>query len=118
MQAAADRGAVVYGECGGYMVLGEALVDAGGAAHAMLGLLPVATSFAMRRRHLGYRRAMMDFPWTGAMTAHEFHYASILAEGGAAPLLTASDAAGADLGALGRRVGTVGGSFLHVIDRA
>jgi cobyrinic acid a,c-diamide synthase len=30
----------VHGECGGYMVLGEGLVDAGGATHAMAGLLP------------------------------------------------------------------------------
>ena len=118
MLAAADRGALVYGECGGYMVLGDRLVDAGGTAHKMLGLLPVSTSFAARRRHLGYRRVEMDFPWEGAMTAHEFHYASIVAQGAATPLLRATDAVGADLGAMGLRVGRVGGSFLHVIDRA
>ena len=118
MTAAAARGVTVYGECGGYMVLGDTLVDAEGTAHAMLGLLPVSTSFAARRRHLGYRRVEMSFPWEGAMTAHEFHYASILAEGAAEPLLQASDAAGTELGAMGLRVGRVGGSFLHVIDRA
>src|SRR5262244_4567411 len=36
----------VHGECGGYMVLGEGLVDADGAHHAMAGLLGHATSFA------------------------------------------------------------------------
>ena len=30
LRAAADRGAVIYGECGGYMVLGEHLIDADG----------------------------------------------------------------------------------------
>ena len=56
MIAARDRGAVIYGECGGYMVLGTSLIDADGKAHAMLGLLPVETSFATRTRHLGYRK--------------------------------------------------------------
>ncbi|WP_288588699.1 cobyrinate a,c-diamide synthase, partial [uncultured Methylobacterium sp.] len=45
----------VHGECGGYMVLGESLEDAEGATHRMAGLLPVATSYARRRLHLGYR---------------------------------------------------------------
>ena len=45
----------VHGECGGYMVLGQTLVDAGGDTHPMAGLLGVATSFAKRRMHLGYR---------------------------------------------------------------
>jgi cobyrinic acid a,c-diamide synthase len=119
MRAAADRGAEVYGECGGYMVLGEALEDTDGIRHPMLGLLPLTTSFATRRRHLGYRRATMaGFPWDGAVMAHEFHYASIVHEGAAEPLLRASDAVGNDLGSMGLRIGRVGGSFLHVIDRA
>ena len=57
LRAAAARGAVVYGECGGYMVLGDSLVDADGVSHAMAGLLPVATTFAERRLTLGYRTA-------------------------------------------------------------
>ncbi|GGD04720.1 cobyrinate a,c-diamide synthase [Aureimonas glaciei] len=119
MRAAASRGAAIYGECGGYMMLGDSIEDADGIRHAMLGLLPLSTSFATRRRHLGYRRvAMSGFPWDGALAAHEFHYASIVHEGAAEPLLRASDAAGTDLGPRGLRIGRVGGSFLHVIDRA
>ena len=38
-------GALIYGECGGFMVLGDYLIDAEGNAHAMAGLLPVSTSF-------------------------------------------------------------------------
>ena len=45
----------VHGECGGFMVLGEALEDADGETHAMLGLLGHATSFAKRKMNLGYR---------------------------------------------------------------
>ena len=56
MLAAAGRGTRIYGECGGYMVLGEGLVDADGERHEMLGLLPVVTSYQRRERHLGYRR--------------------------------------------------------------
>ena len=61
----------VHGECGGYMVLGEGLVDAGGARHAMVGLLTHAMSFAERRLHLGYRAAtlLQDCPLGVAGTA-------------------------------------------------
>ncbi len=46
MKAAAARGARIYGECGGYMVLGEGLIDGDGERHEMLGLLPLVTSYA------------------------------------------------------------------------
>ncbi len=103
----------VYGECGGYMVLGESLVDAAGAAHRMAGLLPLATSFAERRLQLGYREARLlaDFPLGPAgarFRGHEFHYATILREGPGEQLF--------DRGGLRR--GNVAGSFIHLIDRA
>jgi len=123
LRDAAARGATVYGECGGYMVLGEGLEDADGKAYTMAGLLPVATSFAKRRLHLGYRRAvtLADGPWGPRGTAlhgHEFHYASTVAADAEAPLFQAWDARGGDLGVLGSRRGAVCGSFLHVVDAA
>jgi len=124
VRRAAARGAVVYGECGGYMTLGRGLIDAAGIRHAMLGLLPVETSFARRRLHLGYRLAetAADGPFGTAGTAfrgHEFHFASIVSEDpGEAPLFRARDASGTDLGPVGARCGTVMGSFMHLIDRA
>ncbi|MGE4527172.1 MAG: cobyrinate a,c-diamide synthase [Rhodospirillaceae bacterium] len=119
---AAAKGAAVFGECGGYMTLGEVLTDADGADHAMLGLLPLSTSFAKRRLHMGYRIAtqMGDAPFGPAGTAfraHEFHYAAITAEGPAEPLFAVRDAAGEDRGAAGLRRGKVCGSFMHLIDR-
>lgn len=123
LRAAADRGAAVYGECGGYMTMGEGLVDAEGVGHAMAGLLPLETSFADRRRHLGYRRATTatDSP-LGAQglnyTGHEFHYATIVREGPADPLFQVADAMGDDLGGVGQVRGRVAGSFIHLIDRA
>lgn len=118
-RAAAERGVAIYGECGGYMVLGETLTDADGKAHAMLSLLPLETSFARRKLHLGYRRVtpVGGGPWSGRLRAHEFHYASIVAEGPGEALFRASDARGTDLGGHGLRRGNVSGSFLHLIDR-
>jgi len=57
LRHAAARGAFVYGECGGYMVLGKGLVDGAGIRHAMAGLLSLETSFEKPRLHLGYRHA-------------------------------------------------------------
>jgi cobyrinic acid a,c-diamide synthase len=120
MHAAASRGALIYGECGGYMVLGDSLVDAEGTPHRMLGLLPLATSFERRKLHLGYRRLqpLAELPWTRPLTAHEFHFASILAEGEGEPLFQAEAADGKALGPIGLRRGRVMGSFAHVIDAA
>src|SRR6516225_111032 len=59
LHRAAVDGKPIYGECGGYMVLGEYLIDAEGRRHRMTGLLPLTTSFADRRLHLGYRCATL-----------------------------------------------------------
>lgn len=124
LRDAAARGLPVYGECGGYMVLGDQLVDAAGAVHRMAGLLPLVTSFASRALHLGYRRAVFaaDHPFGKAganMRGHEFHYATITQEGPGAPLFRdVENARGETLADMGRRAGTVAGSFLHLIDRA
>jgi cobyrinic acid a,c-diamide synthase len=123
LRRAAASGAVIYGECGGYMALGESLADAAGRTHRMAGLLPLATSFAERRLHLGYREAvLLDAGPLGRRAAqfrgHEFHYATTISSGAAAPLFTLADASGNDLGASGLRRGSVMGSFTHLIDRA
>ncbi len=117
MERAARSGALIYGECGGYMALGDGLVDSEGARHRMLGLLRLETSFAVPKRHLGYRRlsTLGGLPWHGVLRGHEFHYATtVRAEGD--PLFLAHDAEGADLGEAGVRNGRVMGSFAHVIE--
>ena len=124
LRASAARGAFVYGECGGFMVLGRTLVDRAGEMHRMADLLPVTTSFAEPRRHLGYRRLKLLAPSPlgqagTTFRGHEFHYAS-LAEPGeaeAAPLFEATDARHQPLGLLGACQGAVAGSFMHLIDR-
>lgn len=123
LKKAAARGAVILGECGGYMVMGDGLIDAAGHRHAMAGLLPLETSFAERRLHLGYRRAALvaDGPLGRAgdrFRGHEFHFARTLREGPGSPLFSCADAAGRELGSTGLAAGRTIGSFIHLIDAA
>ncbi len=114
--AARDRGALIYGECGGYMALGRTLVDAQGVGHEMAGLLPVETRFDRPRRHLGYRRLShaSPLPWPARRAGHEFHYSS--GAGSGPPLFSATDALGGELPPMGTIAGRVLGSYAHVID--
>ena len=123
LRNAAAGGAAVYGECGGFMVLGRSLVDGDGRSHGMAGLLPVETSVAEPRRMLGYREAkvLRDGP-LGAVGSlyrgHEFHFARTTTDGAGLPLFEAWDSQGRGLGPLGVLDGRAFGSFIHLIDRA
>lgn len=110
--------AIIYGECGGYMALGETLTDADGTTHQMAGLLPLETSFATRKLHLGYRHLTASSGvLKGAWKGHEFHYATTINTNGT-PLFEATDAEGTPLPAMGLIHGNASGSFAHIIDRA
>jgi cobyrinic acid a,c-diamide synthase len=109
----------VHGECGGYMVLGQALIDAGGVSHPMAGLLGLVTSYEKRRLHLGYRLARLVAPMPGLATGarargHEFHYSTILDQPDP-PLAEVTDAEGDVVAETGSRRGTVTGTFFHLI---
>ncbi len=122
LRQAAANGIMIYGECGGYMVLGDALIDREGFSRQMSGLLPLVTSFAERRLHLGYRRAILHtstpLGTAGAVfRGHEFHHATITRQGAATPLFSVFGSAEERLGACGLRQGSVFGSFIHLIDR-
>ena len=104
------------------MVLGQAIIDRDGTRHEMAGLLPLVTTFENPKRHLGYREIETISPfalgqrgqkWRG----HEFHYTQIAYQGQGQPLFQVQDAYGQDLGPQGLRVGSVAGSYLHLIDR-
>jgi cobyrinic acid a,c-diamide synthase len=110
----------VHGECGGYMALGQSLIDASGAAHAMAALLGVETSFEKRRMTLGYREARLASdcalgPEGALLRGHEFHYATIVATGDDEPFAIVRDVYGAPPAPAGSRRGLVTGSFFHVI---
>ena len=113
----------VYGECGGYMALGQNLTDASGIVHRMAGLLGVETSFAKRRMTLGYREARLAAdcalgPAGTVLRGHEFHYATIDSAGSDEPFASMCDAYGVSLSSAGSRRGRVTGSFFHVIAEA
>jgi len=119
LRHAAARTVSIHGECGGYMVLGQGLVDAAGDRHAMAGLLQLETSFAARRLHLGYRRARLRSDCAlgrqgTEVLGHEFHYASIVSMGDE-PLVDCSDANGAEVAEAGARRGPVSGTFFHLL---
>ncbi|MHA6263860.1 cobyrinate a,c-diamide synthase [Arenibacterium sp. CAU 1754] len=112
----------VHGECGGYMALGEALIDKEGMRHQMAGLLGLVTSYEKRKFHLGYRLARLNAPMPGfaagaALRGHEFHYSTILEEPDA-PLAEVLDAEGAPVPETGSRKGNVTGTFFHLIAEA
>jgi len=112
----------VHGECGGYMALGEALIDKQGHRHQMAGLLRVVTSYEKRKFHLGYRKATLNLPVLGfnagtALRGHEFHYSTILEEKDA-PLAQVTDADGNPVPETGSKKGHVSGTFFHLIAEA
>lgn len=117
----------VHGECGGYMTMGEGLIDTSGVRHEMAGLFKLVTSFEKRRMHLGYRLAQLTsaIPGHGAgarLRGHEFHYATIL-EHHDAPLASVVDANGAAVPETGscrafEGGGRATGSFFHLIAEA
>ncbi len=117
--AARDRGALIYGECGGFMVLGEALVDKAGVSHAMTGLLPMETRIDRPKRVLGYRRLVHEsaLPWPTGLNGHEFHYSSAR-QPRLPPLFEAMDAEGVRQLPMGAVLGRVMGSYAHVIAAA
>lgn len=115
--AARDRGALIYGECGGFMALGEVLFDKAGVPHEMASLLPVITRIDRPKRTLGYRRLahQSPLPWPARLMGHEFHYSSVK-QTRLTPLFATTDALGEVLPAIGAVEGRVMGSYAHVID--
>jgi cobyrinic acid a,c-diamide synthase len=119
LRAARDRAALVYGECGGFMVLGQSLTDKAGVTYPMAGLLPHETRIDRPKRVLGYRRLShaSPLPFPPRLNGHEFHYSSARRTHGA-PLFEATDALGEALPPMGLVDGNVMGSYAHVIDTA
>jgi cobyrinic acid a,c-diamide synthase len=117
----------VHGECGGYMAMGEAIIDSDGVRHPMAGVLGLVTSFARRKMHLGYRNATLVRAIPGhaagrTLRGHEFHYSTILAQPDA-PLASVTDASGESVTETGSTRlqpggGLSTGTFFHLIAAA
>lgn len=109
----------VHGECGGYMVMGNSIIDANNVRHGMLGLLGLETSFNKRRMTLGYRLAQSLRPFPGrdagaGFRGHEFHYATIISQPDD-PLANVYDANGNSVAETGSVRGNASGTFFHMI---
>jgi cobyrinic acid a,c-diamide synthase len=117
VRRAASAGALVYGECGGFMALGDYLIDREGVRHSMAGLLPGGTSFRDPKLQLGYRsfRHSSPLPFPASLRGHEFHYSRLDGNGDAEPLFEASNTRGDRLGPMGAKRGRVMGSYAHII---
>ena len=119
LRTMAEAGIPIYGECGGYMVLGRNILGNDGERYPMAGLLGVETGFLKPERHLGYRRLKRigDAPLPENILGHEFHYSTVIVEEGE-PLFEASDREGKSLGPAGLCNGSVSGSYMHMIAAA
>lgn len=106
----------VHGECGGYMVMGQYLIDKDGQTHKMSGLLSHSCSYAQRKIHLGYRKArLIDNTKEHIVHGHEFHYATLSDPGSDLPYAYLSDGIGNAIGPEGGRRNQITGCFFHSI---
>ena len=63
-----------YAECGGLMLLAEAMQTQDGAQHPMVGAIPGSVKMTDRLQHFGYCQARLDHDLS--FRGHEFHYSS------------------------------------------
>lgn len=82
LKAAAEDGMPIYGECGGLMYLGEALV-LDGTRYPMAGVLPLVFGFSRKPQGHGYTVVRVDganpyFEPGARLRGHEFHYSKVL----------------------------------------
>ena len=118
MRHAAKKQVQIYGECGGYMVLGHGITDQDGETVPMLGLLDLVTSFAAPKRVLGYRKLhqrhhALPF-WSDLLYGHEFHFTQATKAEGEA-LFDAEDKSGQSIGPMGLVKDHIAGSYAHII---
>jgi cobyrinic acid a,c-diamide synthase len=78
----AEMGRPIYAECGGLMYLAEALEDADGVVHPMVGVLPATVRMRPRRLALGYTEVTLaggtPLGSAGAVArGHEFHCSTL-----------------------------------------
>lgn len=84
LRALSASGLPIYAECGGFMVLAQAL-DTGSGTFPMAGVLPVTTRLCARPQGLGYVEAQVVadnpfHPQGATLRGHEFHYSCCAGE--------------------------------------
>jgi cobyrinic acid a,c-diamide synthase len=115
--------APIYAECGGFMVLTEALTDSDGHRWPMAGLLPGFARMSGKLAALGYRHAtalgsnLLAEPGD-SLRGHEFRYSSWVRDANVADDTAAWQVRGtrgdAPIDAVGYARGNLLASYLHV----
>lgn len=99
----AERGGVIYAECGGLMYLTESIRDFYGRAHEMVGIFPAEVVMRKHGLTLGYRtvecsrRCILGEVGVTAR-GHEFHYSTLVAREPLQYACALSDAGGNSTG--------------------
>ncbi len=106
----ARSGKVIYGECGGYIYMLDAVSDFSGQRFELLGLLPGEAGMNHKLAALGYREIEGEL---GAGRGHEFHYSSLVGETPEPHLWHSTDLRGNTKDA-GTVNGNIMGSYIHV----
>ena len=117
----AAQGLPVYAECGGFMVLAEA-IERDGVRYPMSGVFPVRAQFCPRPQGLGYVEAHVTaenpyFPLGSRLRGHEFHYSRCVGDDAApspSSALTLEKGTGMGQGRDGLVRGRVWASYLHI----
>ncbi|MBX3303117.1 MAG: cobyrinate a,c-diamide synthase [Nitrospira sp.] len=99
----AERGGVIYGECGGLMYLTESIRDFDGRSHEMVGIFPAEAVMQKQGLTLGYRTvecARRSILGEAGVTArgHEFHHSTLVAREPLQYACELSDAGGGSKG--------------------
>lgn len=115
----AERGGVIYAECGGLMYLMESIRDFDGCSHDMVGIFPAETAMRKPGLTLGYRsvecsrRSILGDVGATAR-GHEFHYSTLVARGPMQYACALRDAAGLSKGQDGLMKGNVLALYTHL----
>ncbi|MHB8124945.1 MAG: cobyrinate a,c-diamide synthase [Desulfitobacteriaceae bacterium] len=78
----ARSGKPIYAECGGYMYLGETIIDFDSNSYPLVGLIPMVSEMTSRLQNMGYRQGVFQTnnflgPKGTAVRGHEFHYSQV-----------------------------------------
>jgi cobyrinic acid a,c-diamide synthase len=115
----AERGGVIYAECGGLMYLTESIRDFDGRSHEMVGIFPAEAVMQKHNLTLGYRTvecSQRNLLGKTGVTArgHEFRYSTLIPKGPLAYVCALHDARGAVTGADGLLIHNTLALYTHL----
>ncbi len=114
LKSAAVSGLPIYAECGGFMLLAEAIDQ-----RLMAGVFPAQAKMLPRRKALGYREIELSAnsllgPVGTVVRGHEFHYSEMELAHGIEKIYQVRDRRGESVPHEGCRVANTLGSYIHL----